>query len=249
MFLGIRICPGLVSVAVGIILAMTAEDAEERTTSGTLFGKGTLIALFAWGLIVLAFSVGGIADLTRFWWLVLLFGTAAPVVLVAVRGRALSTGTVDVAGKGGRELLGALREHGELTPAAAAILTPLTAAGAAKLLERLAREGYLEARVMNGTVVYAMRDRSTLSESSSEPRHREDPTESTPVEPLAESLSDTESAVLELLADGHTNREIAQQLYIAQGTVKAHVASVYRKLEVHSRAEAVSRARDLGLFS
>jgi LuxR family transcriptional regulator, maltose regulon positive regulatory protein len=102
---------------------------------------------------------------------------------------------------------------------------------------------------MNGTVVYAMRDRSTLSESSSEPRHREDPTESTPVEPLAESLSDRESAVLELLADGHTNREIAQQLYIAQGTVKAHVASVYRKLEVHSRAEAVSRARDLGLFS
>jgi DNA-binding NarL/FixJ family response regulator len=248
MFLGIRICPGLVSVAVGIILAMTAEDAEERTTSGTLFGKGTLIALFAWGLIVLAFSVGGIADVTRFWWLVLLFGTAAPVVLVAVRGRSLSTGTVDVAGKGGRELLGALREHGELTPAAAAILTPLTAAGAAKLLERLAREGYLEARVMNGTVVYAMRDRSTLSESSSEPRHREDPTESTPVEPLAESLSDRESAVLELLADGHTNREIAQQLYIAQGTVKAHVASVYRKLEVHSRAEAVSRARDLHLL-
>ena len=249
MSLGIRICPGLVSVAVGIILAMTAEDAEERTTSGTLFGKGTLIALFAWGLIVLAFSVGGIADVTRFWWLVLLFGTAAPVVLVAVRGRSSSTGTVDVAGKGGRELLGALREHGELTPAAAAMLTPLTAAGAAKVLERLAREGYLEARVMNGTVVYAMRDRSTLSESSSEPRHREDPTESTPVEPLAESLSDRESAVLELLADGHTNREIAQQLYIAQGTVKAHVASVYRKLEVHSRAEAVSRARDLGLFS
>jgi DNA-binding NarL/FixJ family response regulator len=249
MFLGIRICPGPVAVAVGIILAMTAEDAEERTTSGPLFGKGTLIALFAWGLIVLAFSVGGIADVTRFWWLVLLFGTAAPVVLlVAVRGRSLSTGTVDVAGKGGRELLGALREHGELTPAAAATLTSLTAAGAAKLLERLAREGYLEARVMNGTVVYAMRDRSTLSESSSEPRHREDPTASTPVEPLAESLSDRESAVLELLADGHTNREIAQQLYIAQGTVKAHVASVYRKLEVHSRAEAVSRARDLGLF-
>lgn len=182
---------------------MTAEDAEERTTSGPLFGKGTLIALFAWGLIVLAFSVGGIADVTRFWWLVLLFGTAAPVVLVAVRGRSLSTGVVDVAGKGERELLGALREHGELTPAAAAMLTPLTAAGAAKLLERREREGYLEARVMNGTLVYAMRDRSTLSEPSSETRHREDPTEITPVEPLAESLSDRESAVLELLADGH----------------------------------------------
>jgi LuxR family maltose regulon positive regulatory protein len=49
-------------------------------------------------------------------------------------------------------------------------------------------------------------------------------------------------AVLDLLAHGCTNREIAQ------GTVKAHVASVYRKLEVHSRAEAVSRARDLHIL-
>jgi len=236
-------------IVVGIILAMTAKDAEERATSGPLFGKGALLALFAWGLIVLAFSVGGIADVTRFWWLVLLFGTAAPVVLVAVRGRSLRRGAVDVAGKAERELLGALREHGELTPTAAAMLTPLTAAEATKMLERLVREGHLEARVRNGTVVYAMRDRPALSELPAESRHREDSAESPSVQPLAESLSDRESAVLELLADGHTNREIAQRLFIAQGTVKAHVASVYRKLEVHSRAEAVSRARDLDLLS
>jgi LuxR family transcriptional regulator, maltose regulon positive regulatory protein len=61
-------------------------------------------------------------------------------------------------------------------------------------------------------------------------------------------LSSRELAVLDLLADGCTNREIAQRLFIAQGIVKAHVASVYRKLEVHSRAEAVSRARDLHLL-
>jgi LuxR family transcriptional regulator, maltose regulon positive regulatory protein len=53
---------------------------------------------------------------------------------------------------------------------------------------------------------------------------------------------------LELLADGCTNREIAGRLFIALGTVKADVASVYRKLGVHSRAEAVSRARDLHLL-
>lgn len=61
-------------------------------------------------------------------------------------------------------------------------------------------------------------------------------------------MSGRELAVLELLAEGCTNREIAQRLFIAQGTVKAHVASVYRKLEVHSHAEAVSRAKDLDLI-
>jgi DNA-binding NarL/FixJ family response regulator len=67
-------------------------------------------------------------------------------------------------------------------------------------------------------------------------------------EPLEELLSRRELVVLKLLAAGHTNKEIAQELFIAQGTVKAHVASVYRKLGVHSRAEAVSRAKDLGLL-
>ena len=61
-------------------------------------------------------------------------------------------------------------------------------------------------------------------------------------------MSERELAVLGLLADGRTNKEIAHELFIALGTVKAHVASVYRKLGVHSRAEAVSKAKDLGLL-
>ena len=48
--------------------------------------------------------------------------------------------------------------------------------------------------------------------------------------------------MLGLLAAGKTNREVAAELYIAEGTVKAHVAGIYRKLAVHSRAEAVSKA-------
>jgi hypothetical protein len=74
---------------------MTTEDPEVRATPGPLFGKGTLVALFAWGLIVLAFSAGGLADVTRFWWLGLLFGMAAPVTLVAVRGWASRRDAVD----------------------------------------------------------------------------------------------------------------------------------------------------------
>ncbi len=227
---------------------MTTQDPEERLTSDPLFGKGTLIALFAWGLVVLAFSVGGLADVTRLWWLVLLFGAATPVALVAARG--LTSNRAANADRAERELLGALREHGELTPTAAAMLTPLKAADAAKRLEGLAREGHLEARVRDGTIAYALRegDRLTLSGPPSEPGVRQAPAEASPADPLEEPLSGRELAVLKLLAAGRTNKEISSELFIAQGTVKAHVNHVYRKLGVHSRAEAVSRAKDLGLL-
>jgi DNA-binding NarL/FixJ family response regulator len=47
------------------------------------------------------------------------------------------------------------------------------------------------------------------------------------------------------VATGHTNKEIAQEPLVPEGTVKAYVASAYCKLGVHPRAEAISRARDL----
>ena len=151
---------------------MTAEDPGGRVVSGPLFGRGALVALFAWGLMVLAFSVGGLADVTRFWWLVLVFGTAAPVALVAVRGWVWRRGAVDGARAAERELLGVLREHGELTPTAAAMITTLTAAEAAEMLERLAREGHLEARVRDGAIAYALRERDRIALSDRRRRAR-----------------------------------------------------------------------------
>jgi ATP/maltotriose-dependent transcriptional regulator MalT len=50
------------------------------------------------------------------------------------------------------------------------------------------------------------------------------------------------------MALGRTNQQIARQLIIAPGTVKAHTASIYRKLDVANRLEAVARARQLGLL-
>ena len=130
------------------------------------------------------------------------------------------------------------------------MLTSLTATEAARNLERLAREGHLETRVGEGAIVYALRERDRLafSELPPETANEDVPVEASPVEPLEEPLSVREQAVLGLLAGGCTNREISEKLFIAPGTVKAHVASVYRKLGVHSRAEAVSRARDLGML-
>jgi LuxR family maltose regulon positive regulatory protein len=66
---------------------------------------------------------------------------------------------------------------------------------------------------------------------------------------LIEPLSRRELEVLHLMALGRTNQEIAQQLIISRGTVKAHAASIYRKLDVANRTEAVARARQLVILS
>ena len=66
-----------------------------------------------------------------------------------------------------------------------------------------------------------------------------------PNDSLIEPLSPRELEVLQFIATGKTNLEIARQLVVAPGTIKAHTASIYRKLDVVSRTEAVARARQL----
>jgi LuxR family maltose regulon positive regulatory protein len=65
---------------------------------------------------------------------------------------------------------------------------------------------------------------------------------------LIEPLTARELEVIHLIAQGRTNQEIAKQLVVSPGTVKAHTASIYRKLDVANRTEAVGRARELGLL-
>jgi LuxR family maltose regulon positive regulatory protein len=64
---------------------------------------------------------------------------------------------------------------------------------------------------------------------------------------LVEPLSDRELEVLELLADGLSNREIGQRLFISLSTVKSHTRNIYGKLGVHNRTDAVARARTMGI--
>jgi len=64
---------------------------------------------------------------------------------------------------------------------------------------------------------------------------------------LVEPLSAREMDVLRLMVAGDTNREIAQKLVVAEGTVKNHVTSIFNKLDVTDRTKAVVRARELGL--
>jgi len=69
-----------------------------------------------------------------------------------------------------------------------------------------------------------------------------------PGQALVERLSARELEVLQLLALGKTNQEIAGQLIVSRGTIKAHTASIYRKLDVANRTAAVARARRLGIL-
>jgi LuxR family maltose regulon positive regulatory protein len=74
------------------------------------------------------------------------------------------------------------------------------------------------------------------------------PGRDTPVQPLAEPLSERELEVLGLIAAGFTNAEIARKLFIAVGTVKRHVNHIYGKLDVGSRTQAIAKAREIRLL-
>jgi LuxR family maltose regulon positive regulatory protein len=67
-------------------------------------------------------------------------------------------------------------------------------------------------------------------------------------EPLREPLTETEARVLRYLPTELSKPEIANELYVAVDTIKTHVKHLYAKLDVHSRREAVQRARELGLL-
>jgi LuxR family maltose regulon positive regulatory protein len=69
-----------------------------------------------------------------------------------------------------------------------------------------------------------------------------------PAQPLIEPLSPRELEVLQLIAQGLSNREIAEQLFVALTTIKGHNRRIYGKLQVQRRTEAVARARELGLL-
>jgi LuxR family maltose regulon positive regulatory protein len=69
------------------------------------------------------------------------------------------------------------------------------------------------------------------------------------VEPLTDPLSESELRVLRYLPTNLRGPEIASELFVSLNTIRAHLRNVYAKLGVHSRTEAVNRARELGLLS
>ncbi|MGR3376697.1 response regulator transcription factor [Salipiger abyssi] len=72
--------------------------------------------------------------------------------------------------------------------------------------------------------------------------------EETRTHPMAERLTKREMEVLAGLTEGKSNKEIARDLDLTEPTIKLHMKTLYRKLEVNNRTQAAIVARDAGLF-
>ena len=212
----------------------------------------------AWCLLLMFVSVAfvidrGLADVGIAWVGLLGLGVVGPVLLLWQANRAIAAHEESrraAVGAGGKEkeILGALEERGEITPATAAMRTSLTVDEASEMLEELTREGHLKLRMQSGTMAYAL----------NEGDRREPPDDPAPLESkpggagttrrLEDPLSERELEVLGLLASGKTNSEVARDLFVSVGTVKSHTGNIYRKLGARNRTEALARARDLGVL-
>jgi len=87
-----------------------------------------------------------------------------------------------------------------------------------------------------------------LAAFEDEKRKSEDKPDLPPAQPLIEPLSQRELKILQLIAQGLSNREIGERLFLALDTIKGHNRKIFDKLQVQSRTEAIARARELGLL-
>ena len=67
--------------------------------------------------------------------------------------------------------------------------------------------------------------------------------------PLADPLTERELEILRLVADGLNSREIAQSLVLSVGTIRWYIKQIYSKLDAHSRAQVLARAREMKLLT
>ena len=87
-----------------------------------------------------------------------------------------------------------------------------------------------------------------LTAFESEKRKSEDKPDLPSAQPLIDPLSQRELEILKLIAQGLSNREIGERLFLALDTVKGHNRKIFDKLQVQSRTEAIARAHELGLL-
>jgi DNA-binding CsgD family transcriptional regulator len=169
---------------------------------------------------------------------------------------------IDVAylSPGEQHILFTLARHGPLESSAVQQYTGLPIAVLQNFLHGMARLGYVRTdgagvwSVGNEFLaqwlrLYPVQTDSAITDQASLEVVGAEPAElaSSTVPVLDEPLSEREDEVLQLLARGRRNPEIARALMISENTVKAHLKSIYRKLGVGDRVRAVNRARELGL--
>ena len=120
--------------------------------------KGQVLAAVAVLVPVALSGLALVALAPGLWWILMTyFWVSFPALRLLARGlTGLSGGLPSADDRGEREILEALREHDELTPARAALETSLTVAEADGILESLAKGGHLEVRARGGTLSYTL---------------------------------------------------------------------------------------------
>jgi LuxR family maltose regulon positive regulatory protein len=145
----------------------------------------------------------------------------------------------------------ALHARGEEDEAMRALGEALALAAPGGFIRTFVDEGRPMAELLSQAAARGMMPDTTdelLAAFEAEGRTLESESDFLPSQPLIEPLTSRELEVLQLIAQGLSNREIGERLFIALSTVKGHNRNIYSKLQVERRTEAVARARELGLL-
>ena len=148
----------------------------------------------------------------------------------------------------------ALSAHGEKNKAVHLLIDALTEASPAGFIRLFVDEGALMAHLSSEVQATQMMPDyvgKLLAVFDAEKQRSAGASPLLPLpslQPLIEPLSQREAQILQFIAQGLSNREIGERLFLALDTVKGHNRRIYDKLHVQRRTEAVARARELGLL-
>ncbi|HYT28268.1 MAG TPA: LuxR C-terminal-related transcriptional regulator [Ktedonobacteraceae bacterium] len=145
----------------------------------------------------------------------------------------------------------ALQAHGEQDKAVQLLGDALAIASPGGFIRLFVDEGLPMAQLLSAAEASGMLPDSigkVLAVFKAEEHKREDTSSRPPAQPLLEPLSPRELEVLHLMAQGLSNQEMSERLFLALDTVKGHNRKIFGKLAVQRRTEAVARARELGLL-
>jgi LuxR family transcriptional regulator, maltose regulon positive regulatory protein len=145
----------------------------------------------------------------------------------------------------------ALQAHGEKDQAVQLLCDALALAAPGGFIRLFVDEGPPMAHLLSAAAALGRMPDYTgklLAACEAEEHKSEDTSYQPPAQPLIEPLSPRELEVLQLIAQGRSDQEISERLFLALSTVKGHNRKIFGKLQVQRRTEAVARARELGLL-
>jgi ATP/maltotriose-dependent transcriptional regulator MalT len=145
----------------------------------------------------------------------------------------------------------AFHAHGEKDKAVQLLFDALALAEPGGFIRLFVDEGPPMAQLLSEAAAHGVMPDYTgklLAVFEAEEQKSEDKSSLPPAQSLIEPLSQRELEVLQLIAQGLSNREMSERLFLALDTVKGHNRNIFDKLQVQRRTEAVARARELGLL-